>query len=160
MATVSRATWFGLFLSLFAMVVIRYVVVYFAYEITFGSAILKETLIWVSAAALLVIVRRGERLPFSSIGLGTSRWWKSIVWGVVTAGVLAVVGVVSRVVVDEDQTKISSAHCGIAEGKRASRDEPRRLLRSLCYPIRTFNRPLKRLESILPISYALLAGRP
>ncbi len=54
------------------MVVIRYVVVYFAYEITFGWAILKETLMWVSAAALLIIIRRGERLPFSSIGLGTS----------------------------------------------------------------------------------------
>ncbi len=36
------------------MVVIRYVVVYFAYEITFGWAILKETLMWVSAAALLI----------------------------------------------------------------------------------------------------------
>jgi membrane protease YdiL (CAAX protease family) len=89
MATVSRATWFGLFLSLFAMVVIRYVVVYFAYEITVGWAILKETLIWLSAATLLIIIRRGERLPFSSIGLGTSRWWKSVVWGLVTALVLA-----------------------------------------------------------------------
>jgi membrane protease YdiL (CAAX protease family) len=91
MARVSRATWFGLFLSLFAMVVIRYVVVYFAYEITVGWAILKEALIWLSAAALLIIIRRGERLPFSSIGLGTSPWWKSIVWGLVTAVVLALV---------------------------------------------------------------------
>jgi hypothetical protein len=47
---ISRATWAGLFLCLFAMVVIRYVVVFFAYEITFGWAILKETLMWVSAA--------------------------------------------------------------------------------------------------------------
>ena len=31
---------------------------------------------------------------------------------------------------------------------------------SLCYPIPTFNRPIKPLESFLPISYALLAGRP
>ena len=91
MATVSRATWIGLLLSLFAMVVIRYVIVYFAYEITFGWAILKETLIWTSAAALLIIIRYGERLPFSSIGLGTSRWWKSIVWGLVTTLVLALV---------------------------------------------------------------------
>jgi membrane protease YdiL (CAAX protease family) len=73
------------------MVVIRYVVVYFAYEITFGWAILKETLMWVSAAALLIIIRRGERLPFSSIGLGTLVWWKSVVWGLVTALVLALV---------------------------------------------------------------------
>lgn len=88
---VARATWIGLFLSLFAMVVIRYVVVFFAYEITFGWAILKEMLIWVSAAALLIIIRRGERLPFRSIGLGTARWWKSIVWGLVIAVVLALV---------------------------------------------------------------------
>ena len=73
------------------MVVIRHVVVYFAYEITFGWAILKETLMWVSAAALLIIIRRGERLPFSSIGLGTSVWWKSVIWGLVTALVLALV---------------------------------------------------------------------
>ena len=91
MAKVSHATWIGLSVSLFAMVVIRYVVVFSVYEITFGWAILKETLIWVSAAALLVIIRRGERLPFSSVGLGTAPWWKSIVWGLVIAVVLALV---------------------------------------------------------------------
>jgi hypothetical protein len=31
---------------------------------------------------------------------------------------------------------------------------------SLCHAIRAFNRPVKPLESFLPISYALLAGRP
>jgi membrane protease YdiL (CAAX protease family) len=86
-----RAIWIGLFLSLFAMVAIRYAVVYFAYEITFGWAILKETLMWVSAVALLIIIRRAERLPFSSIGLGTLVWWKSVVWGLATALVLALV---------------------------------------------------------------------
>jgi CAAX protease family protein len=88
-AKILRATWVGLFLSLFAMVVIRYAFVFFVPEITFASAILKETLIWASAAALLVIIRRGERLSFRSIGLGTSRWWKSIVWGLVIAIVSA-----------------------------------------------------------------------
>jgi len=52
----------------------------------------KETLLWMSAGALLTIIRRGERLPFSSIGLGTSRWWKSILWGLVIAVVCGVVG--------------------------------------------------------------------
>jgi uncharacterized protein len=90
---ISRATWVGLFLSLFAMVVIRYAFVFFVPEITFTSAILKETLIWASAAALLVIIRRGEGLSFKSIGLGTCRWWKSIAWGFVIAVVsVAVVG--------------------------------------------------------------------
>ena len=87
----TRATWPGLFLSLFAMVVIRQAFVFFVPEITFAAAILKETLIWASAAALLVIIRRGERLPFRSIGLGTCRWWKSIAWGFVIAVVSAAV---------------------------------------------------------------------
>ena len=77
-ARISRATWAGLFLSLFAMVVIRHAFVFFVPEITFASAIVKETLIWLSAAALIVIIRRAERLSFKSIGLGTYRWWKSI----------------------------------------------------------------------------------
>ncbi len=79
----SRATWAGLFISLFAMVVIRQVFVFFVPEITFASALLKEALIWLSAVTLLMIIRRGERLPMRSIGLGTARWWKSILWGFV-----------------------------------------------------------------------------
>src|SRR5213596_2523775 len=90
-ARISRATWAGLFLSLFAMVVIRHAFVFFVPEITFAAAIVKETLIWASAAALLVILRRGEGLPFRSIGLGTCRWWKSIAWGFVIALVSAAV---------------------------------------------------------------------
>jgi|SRR5882724_1092577 len=80
-----RATWLGLFLSLFAMVGIRQAFVFFVPEITFVAAILKEMLIWASAAALLVIIRRGERLPLRSIGLGTARWWISLSWGLVIA---------------------------------------------------------------------------
>jgi membrane protease YdiL (CAAX protease family) len=87
----NRATWLGLFLALFAMVVIRQAFVFFVPEITFAAAVLKETLIWASAAALLVNIRCGERLPFRSIGLGTYRWWKSIAWGFVIAVVSAVV---------------------------------------------------------------------
>src|SRR6266436_2395949 len=90
-AKISRATWVGLFLALFTMVVIRHAFVFFVTEITFASAILKETLIWASAAALIVIIRRGERLPMRSIGLGTARWWVSILWGFVIAVVSAAV---------------------------------------------------------------------
>lgn len=87
---VSRATWAGLAISLFAMVVIRQVFLFFLPEITFASAILKEALIWWSALALIMIIRRGERLPIRSIGLGTARWWKSILSGFLIAVVLAV----------------------------------------------------------------------
>jgi membrane protease YdiL (CAAX protease family) len=90
-AKVSRATWVGLAISLFAMVAIRQMIVFFVPETTFASALLKESLIWVSALALIVIIRRGEHLPLRSIGLGTARWWKSILWGFIIAIVLAVV---------------------------------------------------------------------
>ena len=88
---VSRATWAGLAISLFAMVVIRQAFVFFVPETTFASAALKEALIWLNAVALIVIIRRGEHLPMRSIGLGTARWWKSILWGFVIAVVSAVV---------------------------------------------------------------------
>lgn len=65
--------WAGLLISLFAMVVIRQAFVFFVPEITFASAILKEALIWVSALALIMIIRRGEHLPMRSIGLGNRR---------------------------------------------------------------------------------------
>src|SRR6476660_1734612 len=87
---VQRATWAGLVISLFAMVAIRQVFVFFVPETTFASALLKEALIWVSALALIVIIRRGEHLPMRSIGLATGRWWKSILWGFMIAIVSAV----------------------------------------------------------------------
>ena len=88
---VSRATWVGLAISLLAMVAIRQAFVFFVPETTFASAILKEALIWLSALALIVIIRRGEHLSLRSIGLGTARWWKSILWGFTIAIVSAVV---------------------------------------------------------------------
>ncbi len=90
-AKVSHATWLGLFISLFAMVAIRYALVFFVPEVTFGWAILKEALYWLSAVALLIIIRRGEHLSLRSIGLGTTRWWASILWGFVIAVVSATV---------------------------------------------------------------------
>ncbi len=87
---VSRATWAGLAISLFAMLAIRQVIAFFVPETTFGSALLKESLISVSALALIVIIRRGEHLPMRTIGLGTARWWKSILWGFIVAIVSAV----------------------------------------------------------------------
>src|SRR5215472_1009229 len=87
----SRATWAGLAVSLFAMVTIRQVFAFFVPETTFASAILKEALIWVSALVLILIVRRGEHLSLRSIGLGTARWWKSILWGFIIAIVSIVV---------------------------------------------------------------------
>ena len=89
---ISRATWVGLFLSLFVMLLVRQAVSYFWPPLTFTAAIWKETLLWVSAITLLFIIRRGERLPLTSIGLGTSRWWKSILWGLAIAVASAAAG--------------------------------------------------------------------
>ena len=87
---VSRATWAGLAISLFALVAIRQAFVFFVPEPTFASSLLKEALIWLNAVALIVIIRRGEHLSLRSIGLGTAPWWKSILWGFVIAVVSAV----------------------------------------------------------------------
>ena len=75
------ATGFGLFLSLFGVILARQVILYFSPTLTFNAALWKEALIWLCAAVLLVVIRRGERLHSSAIGLGRSRWWKSILWG-------------------------------------------------------------------------------
>jgi membrane protease YdiL (CAAX protease family) len=86
------ATWVGLFIALFAMLIVRQAISYFWSDLTFTAVILRETGMWASALVLLTIIRRGERLPFSSIGLGTSPWWKSILWGLVIAVACAAVG--------------------------------------------------------------------
>ena len=74
-------TWLGLFIALFGMLIVRQVVNHFLPTPTFASALLKEAGMWLVAVALLIIIRVGERLPLSSIGLGTARWGKSILWG-------------------------------------------------------------------------------
>jgi membrane protease YdiL (CAAX protease family) len=90
---VRLVTWLGLFIALFGLLIVRQAVSFVWPAPTFSAAVWKESLIWVCAIALLVIVKRGERLPFSSIGIGTSRWWKSLVWGIVlTIVCLAVAG--------------------------------------------------------------------
>ena len=92
MKTIPKATWLGLLVALFGMLIARQAVSYFWPTLTFTAAIWKESLIWLCVIALILIIRRGERLPFTSIGIGTSPWWKSILWGLVTALVCGVVG--------------------------------------------------------------------
>lgn len=91
-ARVSTITWVGLFLALFGVLLVRQAVSHFWPTLTYTAALWKESLIWIIAVALLVIIRRGERLPLTSIGIGTSPWWRSILWGLVLTIVCAVVG--------------------------------------------------------------------
>ncbi len=88
----SVISWVGLGLSLLAILIVRQVVNYLWPALPFSAVIIRETLIWGSAAALVLLVRWGEHLPFTSIGLGTRRWWKSILWGLVIAVPCLVVG--------------------------------------------------------------------
>src|SRR5881227_3490045 len=89
---VSPATWIGLFIALFGVLIARQAISYFWPTLTFTAAVWKETLVWLCAIAVLLIVRRGERLPFGSIGIGTTKWWKSILWGFVLAIVCGLIG--------------------------------------------------------------------
>jgi membrane protease YdiL (CAAX protease family) len=90
---ISPITALGLFIALFGMLIVRQVISYFWPTLTFTSALWKESLIWLCAIALLLIVRRGEQLPLSSIGIGTSRWTKSILWGLVLTVICGLIAV-------------------------------------------------------------------
>jgi CAAX protease family protein len=74
-------TYLGLFIALFGMLIVRQLVNHLWPDPTFASAVLKEAGMWLVAVILLIIIRVGEGLPLSSIGLGTARWGKSILWG-------------------------------------------------------------------------------
>ena len=54
------------------MLIAQQVVAYFWPTLSFTAAIWKESLMWLCAIALLLIVRGGEGLPLSSVGIGTS----------------------------------------------------------------------------------------
>jgi membrane protease YdiL (CAAX protease family) len=76
-----RITWLGLFLALFGMLIARQVVNYFWPTPDFTSAAIKEAGMWLVAVLLLLIIKFGEGLPLSSIGLSAARLGKSILWG-------------------------------------------------------------------------------
>src|SRR5689334_13223015 len=91
---VTRITWVGLFIALFMMLIVRQLVSRIYPMPTFSAALWKEALMWASAIALLILVRRGEHLPFRSIGIGRVSWINSLLWGLVLAIVCLAVAVV------------------------------------------------------------------
>jgi uncharacterized protein len=87
------ATWFGLFIALFGMLIPRQIVNQVWPDPTLTSALIKEASMWLVAVVLVLIIRVGEGLPLTSIGLGTARWSKSILWGLfLGVGCLLVAG--------------------------------------------------------------------
>ena len=79
-------------MALFGALIARQIVSFIWPTLTFTAAVWKESLIWLCAIVLLGIIRRGERLPLRSVGIGTSPWWKSILWGLAMTVISGVVG--------------------------------------------------------------------
>jgi len=90
----SVATWVGLFIALFGILIVRWVAGLVYPTLTLTATLWKESLIWLCVAALFVIIRRGEQLPLSSINIGTRSAKSSILWGGLITLLCAVVAVV------------------------------------------------------------------
>jgi membrane protease YdiL (CAAX protease family) len=89
---VTAATWAGLFIALFGILIVRWAVSLFYPTFSFTATLWKESLIWLFVIALLFIIRRGERLPLRSIGLGTASVKSSILWGGILLVLCSLVG--------------------------------------------------------------------
>src|ERR1700733_3970434 len=84
-AATSRATWLGLCISLFSLIAVSQLSHFVAPHPSVALTLAREAAMFACAGLLLWIVRRRERLPLTSIGIGTSPLWKSLIWGVVMA---------------------------------------------------------------------------
>jgi membrane protease YdiL (CAAX protease family) len=78
-------TWLGLCVSLFSMIIIRQAFRAITPEPDTTLALAREACMFASAGLLLWLVRRKERLPLRSIGIGTAPVWKSLARGLVIA---------------------------------------------------------------------------
>ncbi len=83
-ANVGR-TWVAVLFCLFVMLPIREIVKWLAPGSIVAADELREALILGCAVGLLLFVHYVEKLPFTSIGIGTTVWWKSVLWAIVTA---------------------------------------------------------------------------
>ncbi len=86
----SPLTVLGLFISLFGFVALRLLFRALSPSPSVTASVWKEVAIWFLAAVLLLLVRFGERLPLSSIGLGVSPWRQSIRYGCILTGLCGV----------------------------------------------------------------------
>jgi membrane protease YdiL (CAAX protease family) len=77
-------TWIGLFIALFGLFLTRQAFRIVSHDPGTALVVVRELTIFASAGALLMLMKRREKLPLRTIGLGTSVWWKSALWGLVT----------------------------------------------------------------------------
>ena len=80
-------TWAALVFCLFVILPIREVINRISPQPTVFGDTLREAMILACAAGLLLYIHFVEKLPFTSIGIGISVWWKSVLWGLVTAAI-------------------------------------------------------------------------
>jgi membrane protease YdiL (CAAX protease family) len=89
-AKVSPFTWAGLFVSLFGFNAVRFAFRALGVSNSITGGVWRELAIWALAALLILLIRRGERLPLTSIGLGTAAWTESLKNGATLTGLLGV----------------------------------------------------------------------
>ena len=88
----SAATWVGLIIALFGILIVRIAVHHFYPEFSFTATLLNEALVWSCAIALLLVIQRGEHLSLRSIHIGTASIGSSIIWAMLLAVLLGLVG--------------------------------------------------------------------
>jgi membrane protease YdiL (CAAX protease family) len=87
---ISPFTWLGLSISLLGFVALRLAFQVLGTSTSVTAGLWKELAVWIMAAVLLVVVRFGERLPLSSIGLGVAPWRQSVRYGCILTGLCGV----------------------------------------------------------------------
>jgi membrane protease YdiL (CAAX protease family) len=87
-------TGIGLFLSLFGMLIPKLAFLHWSADPSSTSGTLaREIAHFTLAIVILLLVRFGERRPLRSLGIGTTPWWKTLLWGLATFAVCMVVAV-------------------------------------------------------------------
>ena len=89
---VTPITWIGLFIALFGMLIVRQVVNQIGPTKLHQRGRQRSRNV-AGCVCLLLVVKLGEGLPLTSVGLGTARWLKSIVWGLLLTVACSVVAV-------------------------------------------------------------------
>jgi uncharacterized protein len=86
----SPFTWIGLLISLFGFIGLRFAFRALTTRPSIIADVCKELAIWGLAALLILLVRYGERLPLSSIGLGVAPWRQSLRQGCMLTGLCGI----------------------------------------------------------------------
>jgi membrane protease YdiL (CAAX protease family) len=87
---VSPFTWMGLFISLFGFIAVRLTFRALGVSNSITGDVWREFALWTLAALLILLIRRGEGLPLSSIRLGTAPWRQSLRYGCILTGLCGV----------------------------------------------------------------------